>query len=127
MAGDETVSGIVINEPRQQAFTLRVSPRPVFVMVGGKLGLDGVPFLAINQRRMLTRIPDTPVLDLTYIKRVRQDLVDVTAGKGQTPDRSAAGRLIGLCREIEAHQFGLDPSNVFEFQKQVRDRSDCHG
>src|SRR5712691_880276 len=100
MAGDEPIAGVVINEPRQQAFTLRVGPGPVFVMVGHKLGLDGIPCRGINQRRMPARIPNTPVLDLPYIKRVRQDLVEVTARKGQTADRSTAGRRIWLCRKI---------------------------
>jgi hypothetical protein len=112
MGGDKPISGVVINEPGQQTFTLRVGPGPIFVMVGRKLGLDGVPFFALNQRRMLARVANTPVLDFTYIKRVRQDLVYVTAGKGKTPDRSTAGRLIGFCREIETHEFGLDPLDV---------------
>src|SRR5260370_14046276 len=109
MAGDEPIAGVVINEPRQQAFALRVGPGPVFVMVGRKLGLDGVPRRGINQRRMLARIPNTPVLYLPYIKRIPQDLVEVTACKGQTARRSASGRRIGLGRKIEANEFGLDP------------------
>src|SRR6266404_3870796 len=76
---------------------------------------------------MLARIPNAPVLNLSYIKRIRQDLVDVTARKGQTADRSAAGRRIWLGREIEASEFGLDPLDVFEFQKQVKDGPDGHG
>src|SRR6266436_3338388 len=96
-------------------------------MVGRKLGLDGVPRRTVNQRRMLTRIPNAPVLNLPYIKRVRQDLVEVTARKGQTADRSTAGRRIRLGREIEASEFGLDPLDVFEFQKQVKNRPDGHG
>src|SRR6266478_1003252 len=127
MAGDEPIAGVVINEPRQQAFALRVGPSPIFVMVGRKLGLDGVPYRGVNQRRMLARIPNAPVLNLSYIKRVRQDLVEVTARKGQTADRSTAGRRIWLGPEIEASEFGLDPLNVFEFQKQVKDRPDGHG
>src|SRR3984893_11056618 len=127
MAGDEPIAGVVINEPRKQAFTLRVSPSPIFVMVGRKLGLDGVPCCGANQGRMLARIPNAPVLDLLYRKRVRQDRVEVTARKGQTADRSAAGRRIWLGREIEASEFGLDPLDVFEFQKQVKDRPDGHG
>jgi hypothetical protein len=35
-----------------------------------------------TKRRMLARIANSAVLDFTYIKRVRQDLVDVTGGKG---------------------------------------------
>src|SRR6202051_3795917 len=96
MAGDQPMAGVVINEPREQAFTLRVSPGPIFVMVGRKLGLDGVPCCGANQRRMLARIPNAPVLDLPYIKRVRQDLVEVTARKGQTANRPAARRRIWL-------------------------------
>src|SRR6266436_7510751 len=96
-------------------------------MVGRKLGLDGVPRRTVNQRRMLTRIPNSPVLNLPYIKRVRQDLVEVTARKGQTADRSTAGRRIWLGREIEASEFGLDPLDVFEFQKEVKDRPDGRG
>src|SRR5260370_42455456 len=115
MAGDEPVAGIVINEPREQAFTLRVGPGPVFVMVGRKLSLDGVPCRRVNQGRMLARIPNAPVLNLSYIQRVRQDLVEVTARKGQTADRSTAGRRIWLGREIEANEFGLDQLDVFEF------------
>jgi len=41
MAGDQPVAGVVINEARKQAFTLRVGPGPICVMVGRKLGLDG--------------------------------------------------------------------------------------
>src|SRR5258707_15708497 len=76
---------------------------------------------------MLARIPHAPVLDLPYIKRVRQHFVEVTAGKGQAADRSAARRRIWLGREIEASEFGLDPLDVFQFQKQVEDRPDGHG
>src|SRR6266404_8631406 len=76
---------------------------------------------------MLARIPNAPVLNLPNIKRVRQDLVKVTARKRQTADRSTAGRRIWLGREIEASEFGLDPLDVFEFQKQVKDRPDGHG
>src|ERR1700738_3519025 len=76
---------------------------------------------------MLTRIPNAPVLNLPYIKRVRQDLVEVTARKGQTADRSTAGRRIWLGREIEASEFGLDPLDVFEFQKQAKNRPDGQG
>ena len=76
---------------------------------------------------MLARIPSAPVLDLPDIKRVRQDLVEVTARKGQTADCSTAGRRIGLGREIEANEFGLDPLNVFEFQKQIENRPDGEG
>ena len=107
MAGDEPIAGVVINEPCEQAFTLGVGPGPIFVMVGRKLGLDGVPCRAANQGRMLARIPNIPVLNLPYIKRVRQDLVEVTARKGQTADRSAAGRRIWLGREFEANEFCL--------------------
>jgi hypothetical protein len=64
MAGDEPIAGVVMNEPREQAFTLRISPGPVFVMVGRKLGLDGVPCRGVNQRRMLPRVPNAPVLNL---------------------------------------------------------------
>src|SRR6202163_1821924 len=117
MAGDEPIAGVVINEPREQAFTLRVSSGPIFVMIGRKLGLDGVPCRGVNQGRMLARIPDTFMLDLPDIKRVRQDLVEVTARKGQTAHRSTAGRRIWLRREIEASEFGLDPLDVFELQK----------
>src|SRR5437667_12201473 len=99
MAGDEPIAGVVIKEPCEQAFTLRVGPGPIFVMVGRKLGLDGVPCRGVNQRRMLTRIPNAPVLNLPYIKSVRQDLVEVTARKGQTADRSTPGRRIWLGRE----------------------------
>src|SRR6266404_3939921 len=127
MARDEPIAGVVINEPRQQAFALRVGPSPIFVMVGRKLGLDGVPCRGVNQGRMLARIPNAPVLDLSYIKRVRQDLVEVTARKGQTADRSTAGRLIWLGREFEPNEFGLDPLDVFESQKQVKDGPDGHG
>src|SRR5258706_3897031 len=105
MAGDEPIAGVVINEPCEQAFTLRVSPGPIFVMVGRKLGLDGLPRRAVNQGRMLARIPNTSVLDFANIKRVRQDLVEVTARKGQTADRSAAGRRIWLGRQIKASEF----------------------
>src|SRR5258705_10680803 len=76
---------------------------------------------------MLARIPNAPVLNLPDIKRVRQDLVKVTARKGQTADRSAAGRRIWLGREIEAKEFGPDPLDVLDFQKQVKDRPDRHG
>src|SRR5438876_1205051 len=120
MAGDEPVAGIVINEPRQQAFALGVGPGPIFMMVGRKLGLDVVPCRGINQGRMLARIPNIPVLNLSYIKSVRQDLVEVTARKGQTANRSTARRRIRLGREIEANELGLDPLDVFEFQKQVK-------
>src|SRR5712672_2678108 len=96
-------------------------------MIGRKLSLDGVPCRAVDQRRMLTSVPHTPVLDLPYIKRVRQDFVDVTARKGQTPDRSSARGRIGFGPEIEAHELGLDPLNVFEFQKQIKDGSDGQG
>src|ERR1700675_3966470 len=72
-------------------------------------------------------IPNAFVLNLPYIKRVRQDFVEVTARKGQTADRSTAGRRIWLGRELEASEFGLDPLDVFEFQKQVKDRPDGHG
>jgi hypothetical protein len=34
MAGDEPIASVVINEPREQAFTLRVSLGPIFVMIG---------------------------------------------------------------------------------------------
>src|SRR5258706_5299889 len=108
MAGEEPIAGVVINESSEQAFTLRVGPGPIFVMVGRKLGLDGVPCRAVNQGRMLARIAHIPVLDLPLIKWVRQDFVDVTAGKGQTADRSASGGRIWSGREIEAHEFGLD-------------------
>src|SRR6266404_3809109 len=127
MAGDEPIAGVVINEPREQAFTLRVGPGQVFVMVGGKLGLDVVPCRGVNQRRMLARIPNAPVLDLPYIKGVRQDLVKVTARKGQTADRPTAGRRIWLGREIKTNKFGLDQLDVFESQKQVKDGPDGHG
>jgi hypothetical protein len=123
MAGDEPIAGVVINESREQAFTLRVSPGPIFVMVGRKLGLDGVPRRGVNQGRMLARIPNALVLNLAYIKRVRQDLVEVTARKGQAADRSTAGRGIRLGREIEASEFGLDQLDVLEFQKQVKKSS----
>jgi hypothetical protein len=113
MAGDEPIAGVVINDPREQAFTLRVRLGPIFVMVGRKLGLDGVPCRGVNQGWMLARIPNAPVLDLPYIKRVRQDSVEVAAGKGQTADRSTAGRGIRLGREIEANKFGLDPAGRF--------------
>src|ERR1700724_1942290 len=76
---------------------------------------------------MLARIRNALVLDLPYIKRVRQDLVEMTAGKGQTADRSASRRRIGLGREIEANEFGLDPLDVFEFREQIEDRPDGHG
>jgi hypothetical protein len=127
MGGDEPIAGVVINEAREQGFTLCAGPGSIFVMVGRKLGLDGVPCRGINQRRMLARIPNAPVVNLPYIKRVRQDFVEVTARKGQTTDRSTAGRCIWLGREIEANEFGLDPLQVFEFQEQVEDRPDGHG
>src|SRR5258705_8160831 len=127
MAGDEPIAGVIINEAREQAFALGVGPGPVFVMVGRKLGLDGGPYRAVDQGRMLAGIPNTPVLDLPYIKRVGQYLVDVTAGKGQTPDRSASGRRIWFGREIEAHEFGLNSLDIFEFQKQIKDGSDGEG
>src|ERR1700682_5577159 len=76
---------------------------------------------------MLARIPNTPVLDFANIKRARQDFVEVTARKGQTADRSTAGRRIWLGRELEASEFSLDPLDVFEFQKQIEDRPDGHG
>src|ERR1700674_4177625 len=76
---------------------------------------------------MLARIPNALVLNLPYIKRVRQDLVKVAARKGQTADRSTAGRRIWLGREIEASKFSLSQLDVFEFQKQVKDRPDGHG
>jgi hypothetical protein len=115
MAGDEPIAGVVIDEPREHVFALRVGPGPVFVMVGRKLGLHGVPYSGVNQGRMLARIPNALVLDLPYIKRVRQDLVEVTAREGQTADRSTAGRRIWLGPEIEAREFRLDPLDVFEF------------
>jgi hypothetical protein len=67
MAGDEPIAGVIINEACEQAFALRVGPGPVFVMVGRKLGLDGGPYRAVDQGRMLAGIPNTPVLDLAYI------------------------------------------------------------
>src|SRR6266436_1690359 len=76
---------------------------------------------------MLARIPNAPVLDLPYIKGVRQDLVKVTARKGQTADRPTAGRRIWLGREIKTNKFGLDQLDVFESQKQVKDGPDGHG
>src|SRR5438132_4349053 len=94
MAGDEPSAGVVINEPCEQTFTLRVSPGSIFVMVGRKLGLDGVPRRGVNQRRMLASIPNAPVLDLPYIKRVRQDLVNMPARKGQAADRPASRGLV---------------------------------
>src|SRR5438552_10598442 len=115
MAGDEPIAGVVINEPREQTLALRVGPGPIFVMVGRKLGLDGVPSRFVNQGRMLARIPNTSVLDLPYIKRVRQDLVNVPACKGQAADRPAARRRIWLGRQIEASKLGLDQLDVFEF------------
>src|SRR5258708_6976433 len=127
MAGDEPIAGLVTNEAREQVFTLGVGPGAIFAMVARKLGLDGVPCRGVNQGRMLARIPNAPVLNLPYIKRVRQDLVEVTARKGQTADRSTAGRRIWLGREIEASEFGLNPLDVFEFQKQVKDRPDGRG
>ena len=66
---------------------------------------------------MLAGIPNTLVLDLPYIKRVRQDLVEMSARKGQAAGRPASGRGVWLGREIEANEFGLDPLDVFEFQK----------
>ena len=127
MAGDEPVAGLVKNQTGQQAFTPGVGPGAICVMVGRKLGLDGVPCCTVNQRRMLARIPNTPVFDLPNIKRVRQNLVDVAPGKGQTTDRPATGRRIRFCCEIEAPKFGLNPLHVLEFQKQVEDRSDGQG
>ena len=124
MAGDEPIAGLVIKEPREQAFALGVGPGPIVVMVGRKLGLDGVPCRGVNQRRMLARIANAPVLDLPYIKRVQQDLVNMPARKGQAADRPASRGRVRLGREIEAHEFGLDSLDVFEFQKQVKDRSD---
>src|ERR1700687_2874801 len=119
MAGDEPIAGVVINEAGEQAFTLRGGPSPIFVMVGRKLGLDGVPGRDVNQTWMLARISNPLVLNLPYIKRVRQDLVEVTARKGQAADRSTARRRIWLGREIEASEFCLDPLDIFFFQKQV--------
>jgi hypothetical protein len=86
MAGDEPIAGVVINETREQAFTLCVGPGPIFVMVGRKLCLDGVPRRGFDQTRMLARIPNAPVLNLPYVKRVRQDLVNMPARKGQAAD-----------------------------------------
>src|SRR5260370_42192519 len=77
-----------------------------------KLRLDGVPCRAVNQGRMLARIPNAFVLDFANIKRVRQNLVEVTARKGQTADRSTAGRRIWFGREIKANELGLDPLHV---------------
>jgi len=51
----------------------------------------------------------------------------VTARKRQTADRSASGRRIWFGREIEAHEFGLNPLDIFEFQKQIKDDSDGEG
>src|SRR5258705_12196560 len=121
MAGDEPIAGVVINEAREQVFTLGVGPGAIFAMVARKLGLDGVPCRGVNQGRMLARIPNAPVLDLSDIKRVRQDLVEVTTCKGQTADRSTAGRGIWLGREIEADEVGLDPLDAFEVQEKVHD------
>src|SRR5512133_1914403 len=121
MAGDEPIAGVVIQEPREQASTLRIGPGPVFVMVGRKLGLDGVPCRGVDQRRMLAGIANALVLNLPYVKGVRQDLVEVTARKGQAADRPPARRRIRLGREIAANEFGLDELDVFEFQKQVKD------
>src|ERR1700730_2916269 len=98
MTGDEPIAGVVINEPREQAFTLRVGPGPIFVMVGPKLRLNGVPCRGVNQGRVLARIPNAFVLNLSDIKGIRQDLVEVTARKGQTAHRSTAGRRIWLGR-----------------------------
>src|SRR5438094_7061899 len=105
MAGDEPIAGVVINESSEQAFTLRIGPGPIFVMVGRKLGLDGVPCRGVDQGRMLAGIANAPVLNLPNIKRVRQDLVEVTARKEQTADGSTAGRRIRLGPEIEANEF----------------------
>src|SRR3984893_10118932 len=127
LARDEPIAGVVVNESCKQAFTLRVSPSPIFVVVHRKLGLDGVPCRGVNQGRMLARIPKTFVLNLPYIKRVREDFVEVTARKGQAADRSAARRRIWLGRQIEASEFGLDPLDVFKFQKQIEDRPDGQG
>src|SRR5260221_13168886 len=83
--------------------------------------------LAVLRRRLSSSSVARESINLPDIKRVRQDLVKVTARKGQTADRPTAGRRIWLGREIEAKEFGPDPLDVLEFQKQVKDRPDRPG
>src|SRR5258708_20754898 len=121
VAGDERIAGVVINEAREQVFTLGVGPGAIFAMVARKLGLDGVPCRGVNQGRMLARIPNAPVLNFPDIKRVREDLVEVTARKGQTADRPAAGRGMWVGRAFDASEFSLAPPDRFEFLTQCKE------
>jgi hypothetical protein len=70
------------------------------VAVGGKLSLSGVPCRLGDQSRVLTRMADALVLNLADIKRVGQDLVEMTAGKGEVTGGATSLGRVGFCRKF---------------------------
>jgi len=111
-------AGVIIDEaPSEAGFLLLALVRARFFVVGlvASWALGRRPMVAPSIRSGCWPGYRTPrLLDLPYIiKWVRQDFVDMTAGKGQTPDRSDLGRRIRFGREIEANEFGLNPPDVF--------------
>src|ERR1700751_5781921 len=93
--------------------------------VGNELILNGGPGLGIDQRRMLPGIELALVRNLTDVDRVRQQMVDVSAGEGSAAALGAARRRAVLCPEPQAVNLLLDPAHAAELT--IKGEDATHG
>jgi len=127
MAADEPIAGAVVDEAGEQAFT--------FLRWSGSDFRGGWSQAGPGRRTMLRRRSGAdagqdsahPCARSPLYKEGSTGFCRYDAGKGQTADRSASRGRIWFAREIEAHEFGLNSLDIFEFQKQIKDGSDGQG
>src|SRR4051794_14222739 len=84
------------------------------LLVRCELRLDGIPARALDDGRMLSRVGLPLVRDLADVERVRQDPVEVAAGKG-APAGTAPLRA-SLADKAESIGFGLQPPHAAELE-----------
>src|SRR5437867_3076669 len=82
--------------------------------IGSRLISNGGPSFGVDQRRMLSEVELALVGDLTDVKRVRQQVGDMSAREGSAAALDAARRRAALCAEPQAVGLLLDPTHAVE-------------
>src|SRR5712692_11481265 len=77
MGGGEAISPMVVQKACKEACLRGAEPNPVFVAVGGKLRLGGIPNRSVDDGPVLSLVAPTLMGDLAEVGRVRQELVNL--------------------------------------------------
>src|SRR5215207_11351841 len=114
-------------KPGEQARFFGPRLHQLLVPVPGKLLLDGVPGLSIDDGRVLTGITLALVVDLARVERVREDAIEVPAAERVSADHALALARPELRPKPSPIEFALQGIDRFEFEIQPIDRTDCLG